>query len=68
MRQFQAGLPISAPTAIIISLINQSYLPVKDLRIHCKSQTKTNIKKKLNSKIWELLNIISSLEKSDSLE
>ena len=33
---------------------------VKDLRILSKSQ---KIEEKLNSKIWELLNIISSLEK-----
>ena len=62
MRQFQVGLPLPAPIATI-SLINQSYLPVKDLRFFARA------KKKNNSKIWELLNnIISSLEKNDSLE
>ena len=60
MRQFQVGLPLPAPIAIIISLINQSYLPVKDLRFFARA--------KKTSKIWELLNIISSLEKNDSLE
>ena len=32
VRQFQVGLPLPAPIAIIISLISQLYLPVKDLR------------------------------------
>ena len=62
VRQFQVRLPLPAPIAIIISLINQSYLPVKDLRFFARA------KKKKNSKIWEFLNIISSLEKNDSLE
>ena len=39
VRQFQVGLPLPAPIAIIISLINQ---PAKDLRILCKSKKYKN--------------------------
>ena len=39
MRQFQVGLPLPAPIAII-SLINQSYLPVKDLRFFARAKKK----------------------------
>ena len=39
VRQFQVGLRLPAPIAIIISLINQ---PAKDLRILCKSKKNKN--------------------------
>ena len=40
VRQFQVRLPLPAPIAIIISLINQSYLPVKDLRFFARAKNK----------------------------
>ena len=40
VRQFQVGLPLPAPIAIIISLINQSHLPVKDLRFFARAKNK----------------------------
>ena len=43
MRQFQVGLPLPAPIAII-SLINQSYLPVKDLRFFARAKKTKKLK------------------------
>ena len=63
---YQIGLPLPAPIATVISLINYSYLLVKDLRTLCKKQKKKKCEKKLNLKnvkIMELLSIISCLEK-----
>ena len=43
---YQIGLPLPAPIATMISLINYSYVLVKDLRTLCKKQKKKkNVKK-----------------------
>ena len=48
---YQIGLPLPAPIATMISLINYSYVLVKDLRTLCKKQKKKKKReKKLNLK------------------
>ena len=47
---YQIGLPLPAPIATVISLINYSYLVVKDLRTLCKKQKKKKMWKKIKLK------------------